>query len=428
MTLPPDHGPATPADDATGRFSGEFLAPRLEYRFRLDKLRTNRDFYWWVARSIAVIFPCFSLVDLASLGAGAAWALLLGLRLAASAAILAVGHRLRRSPESFVAVRGRVALALVQALVLGAALTACALRPEDALTNALSTVVLMLATVVLVPGRFRDQVAVGAALCVGFVLVSAWRFDDPALPTVPLIANLAAALLWGATTLSFSNREHRRRWATSLREHEANARLVAEIAVADELRTELQLLARQDPLTTAANRREFLRVATELLEDPAVAPVSLLLMDADRFKSVNDRFGHAAGDAALVALVQATRRAVRDKDLVARVGGEEFAVLLPGLGGIPALETAERVRAAIAANRRDADLPVAVTVSIGVAEAAPEEPVVALMGRADAAMYRAKRTGGDAVTLAAPAGTAPPATPAAPAPGRAARFPSEPAV
>jgi len=118
----------------------------------------------------------------------------------------------------------------------------------------------------------------------------------------------------------------------------------------------------------------------------------------DRFKAVNDRHGHAAGDAVLRELAARASAAVRAGDLAARIGGEEFALLLPGAALPNALELAERVRAAIAAAPVDAGgTPLAVTVSLGCATLAPGEPPTALLARADARLYEAKRDGRNCV-------------------------------
>ena len=130
------------------------------------------------------------------------------------------------------------------------------------------------------------------------------------------------------------------------------------------------------------------------------APTSCLLLDLDRFKRVNDRFGHAAGDRALVAAATAIRRAIRADDAAFRWGGEEFLILLREPRDAAA-EVAERVRRAVAAAHRDVDTAmVPLTTSIGVAERRPGEPVHAWLRRADKALYRAKAKGRDRVLLA----------------------------
>jgi diguanylate cyclase (GGDEF)-like protein len=119
------------------------------------------------------------------------------------------------------------------------------------------------------------------------------------------------------------------------------------------------------------------------------------MIDIDRFKELNDQYGHLVGDAVLGRVAQALTRALRPQDLLARYGGEEFAVLLPGLDANAARTVAERLRHNVEHAERDAGeegLP-ATTVSIGVAERRPGEPLAALLVRADAALYRAKNGG-----------------------------------
>lgn len=156
--------------------------------------------------------------------------------------------------------------------------------------------------------------------------------------------------------------------------------------------------ASRDALTGLANRR----AANERLELEAArfarsgAPLSVLMLDLDRFKAVNDRWGHAAGDEVLRALAGALRAELRACDLDARFGGEEFLVLLTDTQLDDAMRAAERIRRRIAALEIDAgEALLRVTVSIGVAQLREGEAVDAAIARADAALYRAKAEGRD---------------------------------
>jgi diguanylate cyclase (GGDEF)-like protein len=125
------------------------------------------------------------------------------------------------------------------------------------------------------------------------------------------------------------------------------------------------------------------------------------MLDLDKFKGVNDRFGHDAGDAVLAAVAQVIRQVVRAEDIVARYGGEEFCVLVPEIPPGEAEQVAERLRARIARTRLPAEAGISrVTVSVGVAHRAGEDTTTELFSRADAAMYQAKRAGGNAVCIA----------------------------
>ena len=169
------------------------------------------------------------------------------------------------------------------------------------------------------------------------------------------------------------------------------------------LQTILEQRSTHDPLTGVLNRRGFAmfydRQRAQMRR--AGKPVTLMVIDLDHFKAVNDRHGHMAGDKVLVQVASAIRQALRESDDVARFGGEEFMVLLPDADEHNALLVARRIRDALGnAANTDAALPV-VTVSIGIGcHASEEESLDALLARTDAALYRAKQNGRDRVELA----------------------------
>jgi diguanylate cyclase (GGDEF)-like protein len=156
-------------------------------------------------------------------------------------------------------------------------------------------------------------------------------------------------------------------------------------------------LARKDPLTGLPNRRALEEELPRALARAARLgeALSVVVLDVDRFKEVNDGHGHAAGDAVLAAVASRASLALRGSDLIARVGGEEFAVLLPGADLSRAAEAAERIRAAVMAEPiAVAGASLAVTVSLGCATRLPEDVEGrALLARADARLYEAKRAG-----------------------------------
>ncbi|WP_157936792.1 GGDEF domain-containing protein [Geodermatophilus chilensis] len=184
-----------------------------------------------------------------------------------------------------------------------------------------------------------------------------------------------------------------------------NRQLAEQVEVIERLRAELAEEAVRDPLTGLHNRRHLDRVlVADLARRPRTGQLSLLVLDVDHFKSVNDRFGHAAGDTVLTSVAATLSAAVRTGDTAARLGGEEFVLVLPGAGRDQAVERAEQVRRQVAAVRHvlDGD-DVGITVSIGVAVCpADGSDPAALLRAADQALYTAKATGRDRVVAAAP--------------------------
>lgn len=226
---------------------------------------------------------------------------------------------------------------------------------------------------VMVSGQYHPDIrkfAAGALACVLPPLLSLAIVD--AKPTVWVdflvylgIAVVCAAALW----------QHRI--------HAARA--------SAELRVELERRAVCDALTGVLNRAGWSKQAETTLAaaDESGRPVSLLYLDLDHFKTVNDRHGHSVGDAVIEQAAQLIRSEVRQHELVARMGGEEFAVLLVDAGLMHADAVAERIRAEFERN----DEPVPGTLCVGVAERMPQEGLSALMARADAALLQAKRNG-----------------------------------
>ena len=162
----------------------------------------------------------------------------------------------------------------------------------------------------------------------------------------------------------------------------------------------MEHLAGEDALTGLPNRRQFMRTGEQMLEQVRRygRSASLLLMDLDHFKSVNDRFGHAAGDATLQAVAELLRIHQRAADLPARLGGEEFAMVLPETDVPGALIMAERLRAACEVLKIDVPGGVwaglSLTMSIGVARCEDMDTSLDdVLRRADAALYRAKHDG-----------------------------------
>jgi diguanylate cyclase (GGDEF)-like protein len=208
------------------------------------------------------------------------------------------------------------------------------------------------------------------------------------------------------------------------RRHLGRIVVLRDVTRAVEMAEQLRALATTDELTGIPNRRHFVALAGRELERAGRSgrPITLIVFDLDRFKQVNDRHGHQAGDDVLRAVAAAVAAGVRAVDVVGRYGGEEFAVCLPDADEATAAAVAERVRAAVAALR--VPVPggtVRVSASVGSATAlGPDLPDLdGLLARADQAQYDAKALGGDRVVAHAPQRGAP-AAGAVPGPAQAA--------
>jgi two-component system cell cycle response regulator len=179
---------------------------------------------------------------------------------------------------------------------------------------------------------------------------------------------------------------------------------------ADRLRDNVQMtieMAITDGLTGLHNRRYLERHLATLVSQAASRkkPLSLLILDIDHFKSINDGFGHAAGDDVLREFSRRVRKAVRGIDLACRLGGEEFVIAMPDTDSALAILVGERLRQKIAGDPflvQDGNRQLTVTVSIGVTSlASPDDTPQTLLKRADEALYRAKRSGRNRVVAAA---------------------------
>ncbi len=173
----------------------------------------------------------------------------------------------------------------------------------------------------------------------------------------------------------------------------------------ENVQRELRILATTDPLTGLLNRRFFFELAKVEMKRFMRNRNSLtvLMLDIDKFKRVNDRYGHKAGDHVLEEVSALLKQSLRDIDLIGRYGGEEFIILLPGSGKTSSMAVAERIRKDI----ENTDIPIEnnviihVTISIGIAEADPSGSCTldALILQADKALYRSKENGRNRVSI-----------------------------
>jgi len=174
----------------------------------------------------------------------------------------------------------------------------------------------------------------------------------------------------------------------------------------EKLHDETKALASTDPLTGLYNRRFFLETLQREIERSRREglPLAVMMLDLDGFKAVNDKFGHTAGDAALLHVAEALKKKARAADLTARFGGDEFVILLPNCDAASLQAVMERIRQGIAGldpPRFGDDVPLQITVSAGGTLLRSDDSLDSLMNRADLALFEAKNAGRNQVRLAA---------------------------
>ncbi len=158
-------------------------------------------------------------------------------------------------------------------------------------------------------------------------------------------------------------------------------------------RARMEIIANRDPLTHISNRRPGEQILQNTLDQPA--PAGIIMFDMDRFKAINDTYGHPVGDHVLQTVAQHCEGLLRRDECVSRWGGEEFLVVVPGIDAVGLQQLAERLRAAIAELSIE---PVQqVSASFGIAMIKPGDSAASVLQRADQALYQAKRQGGNCV-------------------------------
>ena len=393
--------PMTPIAALSERISplrGEFVEPTMEAAFLADRQaavvqQQRLGLVIW-----AVLMVVFAVPDWAALGnVTAFWALTVYRVVFAVLLVLAMLALARRpaladgSMMMWLALVGYPFFFLVYFL-----------RPDIRALNTGMVMVIQLTLFLFMPVRVAFTVwvalfgALGAAVSVGFSgadLVA--KIGTAFLVVMPGIVGYASALRLQKT--------ERQEFCLRRQLQDANRELQAEVQQRIALQAELALQAATDPLTGLANRRAL---AQRYAADAARArrtqePLSLALMDLDHFKRINDSQGHAGGDAVLQHIGALGARSFRCLDMAARVGGEEFAILLPGAPLDHAAVVMQRFLALLEATPAQvAGQSVPVSATVGVAEQRTGESLEDLLARADAAMYAGKQAGRARVVLA----------------------------
>jgi diguanylate cyclase (GGDEF)-like protein len=358
----------------------------VAYRHHFLKSDTDQALIGMALLTVPLLFFAWS--DYLLFGLSLEFGLLIVLRAAVLSFTTTISWQLRRARDYRVYDR----LIMVWAAGGLAAITAINLTRPPTYTQHIATdVLIVIAGYLIIPNQLSHRLLIATTFSLSTLalFLSGRRLADP----------VTANLIWETMILTnvigivVSTRFYRLR----RRQYLAWVEL-------ERVRDELHVMATVDGLTGVMNRRRFLEIAeTELARSRRYGrPLSMIAVDLDHFKDVNDTLGHAAGDDVLAALARTLQDQTRRQDVVGRIGGEEFAVILPETTGEAAVELAERMRVNLSAVKLAVGgVPLTVTASLGVVQVrATDRTVEAALQRADAALYQAKRGGRDRVAAA----------------------------
>jgi diguanylate cyclase (GGDEF)-like protein len=259
---------------------------------------------------------------------------------------------------------------VTQLVVFAVYLLKLHILPESESDLQFMTVVLFILVIFLIPNRWKNSLLAACVMLGSYILFSGLSEKPSALPALTLRWIYLGICLCACALFLFGRENSRRKQF-------ASERL-------------LEFMSITDRLTGIYNRGRFEFILGHWIKSTRHNPFSLILFDIDDFKKVNDRYGHTAGDQVLIRTTETVSASIRDDDIFARWGGEEFVILFGGTPVERAAELAERLRKAVEDNPCETGC---ITISIGVAEYRKDETITELVNRADEKMYEAKRAG-----------------------------------
>jgi len=385
------------------RFTAEFAEQAVEDDYQTAETQSQaRELIR--ASSVAVVgLLAYIAVDFIRFGIDDVFAAMLAIRVGMILTAAFVVIFTRRSADF---VHQHLIVTLVEAVIFTGVALLFVLRPDRSGVQQATLTLIILAMFLIIPNRL---VATLACTIVG---TATWYVVVVATGTAPSGDLVTQLLLLGSTiAVGYVASQRaaiasRREFAFRLKDRDTHERLSKEILSRRRAEADLVRKATIDDLTKVANRRHFYDVADDEVHraQRTQQQVAFLVLDVDHFKEVNDQFGHSAGDAVLSEIADRIVASVRRIDVVGRLGGEEFAVVMPGADVERATQVADRIRSGVAELRISVEGGTArPTVSIGVTGCDPwTDRVSDAIRRADDRMYLAKAAGRDRVVASDP--------------------------
>jgi len=380
--------------------SGEFLDAKLESCFR-SSVQAQHIRQLRIALFVtAGLFLVMGLFDYLLLGLSETFLRLVVIRGVVALAFLVLAVTLAHHPQLLASdiPLNAACLLLITSLIL-----IVPLRTEIIGAQLTPAVAATLALYLFIPNRIPWAFACCVYLSAGVLLAF---YSTGLVELQGMVGATLALLLANVIGLLASlrlNRLQREQFTSLLAERETNQRLQLEIKERQRLEEELRYLAQTDGLTGLNNRRWFFELAERELKRSRRdgTPLGFCMIDLDKFKAINDKMGHTAGDKILATVAALCREELRDTDIIGRYGGEEFVIALPESGPADTYKVVERLRARI----EQYQFPIEfvdrnLTVTVGMAQVAPGETTLApVLARADQALYVGKRRGRNIVIV-----------------------------
>lgn len=384
--------------------SGEFRDAATEVAFR-EYIRSS-----WVQDTrraftmAALFYLAFAITDYLMLGAGEQYEIVLITRVMVTWCGLLIAYTADRYWHLLV---DGITPTLVVGLAMAGFLSITLLRPFDVGWHGMSMMVMLLGTYAFIPNRFLPILAIALVSTLAFLILMVDHFELSFRQVLVMCLLFLGMNMFGAFSAYRISRLTRLNFRDAQTLRHANLRLTEEVSARKRLEKDLIAQVHHDELTGVTNRRRFHELARQHMRhaEESGRPLSLLILDVDYFKQINDTYGHLRGDEVLKALARVCQTHMGEDEVLARVGGEEFALLSPGADAEGARALAEQIRAAVWQSPVSlVDTAIHITVSIGVVQWQAGETLAELMGRADQALQAAKYNGRNRVESGRPRG------------------------